>query len=655
MDSNYETWSLSSQLCSGSYHGGRYYPTSCHGNTARQESKKDAPYIDYFDYVNPSDVEDNQDAEGRSGSNRVDIKTPGTERLAGSEIKTKDPTINGKCKTLTRDNVKSEGHECSITADRGKIAEKHDAERTDIKLQEKSAVKKLKHLRSSTKRKEFKETGTESKRAESGESVTTCIDNSNVKNIYSAGNKDGVSSAINKKLRHDVSHGDGTSADDENGNKLYCSSLNKTDLLETNAESELSNDKTIKEQEGSSSRSANTRVQDLTKEIHVPADSVLNHEKHAKDLSLYKSDGGKVLNVRDERARKLQNIVDDTDTDDDALNCATAETLSGANKHVTQSKTFKVGDGDAKVLKKNGEISVEKRGAVDSNNSEEQTVGYRDKILDGNRLSIHGLARLEYGTALQVDTSYNTGVSSDSNCSQYSASSWASELDTSSSLDPSPNTWNSYIDGGAGDQYVDCYQNLSVHTAPYSDASDISGEEYGSYENVIESGSHGDFSYGGNHVQMCSRWLKKDHNHSYPGRYTWDVPLHMNSVTNGFNQCIARDFIDQNTSFITSNLDSAIEYSVCGDVEDIHSGETAVADGCEYCWYCAYSIYGDGYVKRMVPGDVFYYSSNSMVLCVKQSTEELDLEVNQVVVVVVVVFCTLNFNPIVFGSNVLKS
>ena len=48
-------------------------------------------------------------------------------------------------------------------------------------------------------------------------------------------------------------------------------------------------------------------------------------------------------------------------------------------------------------------------------------------------------------------------------------------------------------------------------------------------------------------------------------------------------------------------------------------------DLCDYCDCCRCDLYGGGCSSLMLPGDVYYYSSNSFVLCVKQNKAEKQL------------------------------
>lgn len=211
--------------------------------------------------------------------------------------------------------------------------------------------------------------------------------------------------------------------------------------------------------------------------------------------------------------------------------------------------------------------------------------------------------RAEIRTALQVDTSYTAGVSSDSNCSQYSVGSWTSEHDTSSSLDPSPNPWGSYIDSGV---------SFGTSTGIYSDTSDISGEDCGMYETSHQ--THSDFRsiYNGKSVQIFPRFpcgTKLCYNVDNCSSSEIDGAIHNeNGAFHMDNIAVYKDSIGV----------PVVHYDSYGDYQD-HLADDSREITCDYCGCCACTMYETCPRERLCPGDVFYYSSNSMVLCVRQS------------------------------------
>ncbi|XP_052814965.1 uncharacterized protein LOC128241884 isoform X1 [Mya arenaria] len=237
---------------------------------------------------------------------------------------------------------------------------------------------------------------------------------------------------------------------------------------------------------------------------------------------------------------------------------------------------------------------------------------------------LHSMNKSDYRTALQVDTSYTTGISSDSNCSQYSISSWASEQDTSSSLDPSPNMWNSFVDSGV---------SFGTSTGLYSDTSDVSGEDCSAYDgskHLPPVQFHSE--YEGKGFQIHSRY-------PHPNKlcYTSAYNAYNNSVTNN-NSVLNGAIQNENGAFQSMTVYGGDSTGISILNYETNPGEycghmTSDRDfTCEYCGYCTCSDYEQFSHENLFPGDVFYYSANSIVVCVKQTRQgyEKDYTLQQV-------------------------
>lgn len=479
VESNYETLRLNTQIETAAFLGRRFFPTpSCHDG-----KKKGTPVIDYFDYVNPSDVDENErvdkienelEADGKGFSN----EKPRHTAKVGLELE--EEHKNAKKAVLNR-NGDSEGTGSADIVEDG-IVKKITAETKEIPTAEISNTAE-----------ETEKSGDDSNKKHSQDE----LNHSNVK-----------------------------------GSGLKVKTLRKLELKRKNKQPKK--------------------------------DEKLEEAKKDVLKKCVEDDSNKTESVTQEK-KLIQ-----TDLEDCAESCIAVD--------VTQ---------------------IDSTSAV---NNEESTKSEGEKEeLEVRVSSLHKelTYKPEYRTALQVDTSYQAGVSSDSNCSQYSASSWTSEHDTSSSLDPSPNLWNSYIDSGV---------SLGTSTGGiYSDTSDVSGEDCCYYDNSNNQ-RYSDLQHPTESKYVQIRTFYPRHKFCYSDSYS-----------NGA--------IQNNGAFPNVNIYSESSGVTALDYEGYRNYSGPVSGGageinCDYCQYCACSEYEGCPQEPMLPGDVFYYSSNSVVLCVKQNKQQ---------------------------------
>ena len=490
MESNYETLRLNTQIETAAFHGRRFFQSnSCHDNGSK--GSKVTPVIDYFDYVNPSDADENE---------RVDT---GDDELEVEKDVTKSETLQPDSKVDTESRSKSELKDNGFDNDNDDINKerKYDMDNVEEEKYDKISAEindTLTVVYSST-----------------AEEVTKCLCDDD------------------KKPKNDV-------VDDActNNSGLKTKTKRKVEYKRRN--------KILK--------------RDVKLLGYKDDDSVENKDEPSnKEQSTQENE----LSVKNDKGTTL------------AVEIKECESPSSADNDVEHEE--------------------------------------EKEVLESNVSGLHTelTCKPEYRTALQVDTSYQAGVSSDSNCSQYSASSWTSEHDTSSSLDPSPNLWHSYIDSGV---------SLGTSTGGiYSDTSDVSGEDCSYYDNTNNQRYPTDFQQttDGKYVQIRTFF-----------------PRHKLFFSN--SNCYSNGAIKNNGAFpnvnIYSESDSVGDYDGYGNYsEPVVESETNEIS-CDYCQFCACSEYEGCPLEQMLPGDIFYYSSNSVVLCVKQNRqcEHVDIVPKQV-------------------------
>lgn len=469
MESNYETLRLNSQIETAAFLGRRFFPsTSCH-----DANQKGTPVIDYFDYVNPSDVQEN----GKVDENVV-------EESQGSSSDIVEHTA-GKDNELDKEKRVEE------------------------------TVREKRHLE---------------------ENVTA-------DNVHDGETKTAETKKI--PLTDEISD----TADDERLEE----DIGRTDLHNESHEPNIKGGLKIKKLK---------KLEQKRKNKHLKRDEKLTvNEDVVKECMEENSNNRKseIIRERVTESHKENGAEKNTEVGVAQIDCS----VTVCDKFETKLEQREV-----------SEVRV-------------------------SRLHPELTCKPEYRTALQVDTSYQAGVSSDSNCSQYSASSWTSENDTSSSLDPSPSQWNSYIDSGV---------SLGTSTGGiYSDTSDVSGEDCSYFDNTNNQRFHIDLQQQGEGKYVQIRTFFPGHKFCYSNGYS-----------NGA--------IQNNSAFPTVNIYNdnggvaVIDYEGYGNYSDPMSDGTGEIN-CDYCRYCACSEYEGCPQEPMLPGDVFYYSSNSIVLCVKQNRQ----------------------------------
>lgn len=497
MESNYETLSLNEQIAVAAYHGGRFFPTSCHSNSQSQASKGGAPVIDYFDYVNPSeaeesgkDEEEEKEMVSKSWADEVE-----REENNNQEDDTGENRIS-TAKTLANKNTQFEkGTE---------IQQKHSPD-----LDKQSEVKSIE------------------------ESEITTYQRSETNVAPSEGIMRRKKRVRSEKCtaEHKENHSNPTTSKPDQILTAECTTHAAIEIHTNVKTADSSGSEVVKLDRGK------TRVKEQSARV--------TEEKGQTELKR-KSNKTKEKAKPDSR-EKNESDVKDTD-------------ITNEDQEVSETVQTNIGPG------------------------------------------FHTINRPEYRTALQVDTSYTAGVSSDSNCSQYSVSSWTSEQDTSSSLDPSPNPWCSYnIDSGV---------SFGTSTGIHSDTSDVSGEDCSLYE--TNQRPHSDFhsTFDGKSVQIFTRFPCST-------KLCYSADTCSNSEFNGAIQNENGAF--PNVTIYNDNLGvSVMNYDGYRDLSDHVPGDSREVT-CDYCGYCMCSMFETCSRERLCPGEVFYYSSNSMVLCVRQS------------------------------------
>jgi len=505
VESNYETLRLNENIAVAAYHGGRIYPASCRSNSQSQASRGGAPVIDYFDYVNPSEV-----AKGEKHEEKEEETTEVSESWADEverELEGLDNEYNeNKDPNFAIYNNKEERKGGKVLTDEVKKADVVDSNKQNIKE-----------------------------------------NNNNVKinNAELVGQE-----SVQKKKRTKM---DNSTAETKE-NPIITQTTVKADQTDTAEVDSLAAIKDIPSKDGAA------ELPNATK--------------------------GDMIKVIDKSKIVEEKIVKPHFT---IVKRKSNKTKDKSSKDIEPDK--KGNDKKDQTVKDSVDIRTEVK---------EVTEAVQPSISTTSLQNVH---RTEMRTALQVDTSYTAGVSSDSNCSQYSVGSWTSEQDTSSSLDPSPNPWGSYIDSGV---------SFGTSTGGiYSDTSDISGEDCSVYETTHI--PHSDFHsmYDGKSVQI------------YP-RFPCNTKLCYNmdncSSTSEYDGAIQNDDgAFQNISIYNNSLSvPVVSYDTYREFSD-HTSEDSKEVTCDYCGCCACSVYDTCPQERLGPGDVFYYASNSMVLCVRQS------------------------------------
>lgn len=492
MESNYETLRLNENIAVAGYHGGCFYPAIC--NSHAQNRKGEAPVIDYFDYVNPSDIDKTEEDKNEEKKEEA-MESTGSW---AEEVEREFNDLNTE-KDITNDNrtVNECGKNCSETASSEK-----------------------------------------SKKSNRKQSETS------------------VNSDLNLPVQNDVLN----SQRDSQSSNGFESVLRKKKKSKLDKSSSL-----VKETHSSSTISKADSVQTAEGNLHAAikpntskgtAADATEKLKETKNQDIDKSKLGKEKSVEPKEFKQKSNKTKDK----------------------TKADSVKRKDS-------NGKDSVEM-----SNEDKEVSETVQTSI------SSNLNNKAEYRTALQVDTSYTAGVSSDSNCSQYSVGSWTSEQDTSSSLDPSPNPWGSYIDSGV---------SFGTSTGIYSDTSDVSGEDGSVYDSNQRQPPDFHSAFDGKSVQIYTR-------------FPYSTKLCYNTDDSEFNGAIQ----NENGAFHTvTYYNDGYEFPIANfdNYKDYVNHVTNVDSTCDYCSCCSCSVYESCPRERLFPGDMFYYSSNSMVLCVSRT------------------------------------
>lgn len=644
MESNYETLKLHTQLGVGvgAYHGTRIFPSQTTAHRANPKSKS-APVIDYFDYVNPADAEDEEEKEEEKSSEETTVNGSWYDEVVEYEkMHCEDEEIHRsseeneiyKIPALSIVECSRESGSQQISGQKlsGREENRKCADKGLIKCRDKTLVASV--LEDKVKIK----SGCSGSENESKESC----------GLHGGGGVSNKGRVSTSKVTCDVEVG-------KIGKEVHLSvpitcTKNKsdTDTVDTSHSLPCSENSHRSQNEGlvvvkRKKKRTTADVKGYTKaNLTQTADMDMEPEGVDSGTAAIAEKGvdgtTAVSDVNNGTGAENDKVVRKSKTQETGADAEEREGVVSDSKKKSRRKCLVA----STVCNKRDDRMVDEQQEA-GNNDVQSGEKAKSKVKDVSDVvqtritsSLQNLtSKPEYRTALQVDTSYTTGVSSDSNCSQYSASSWTSEQDTSSSIDPSPNAWNYYVDSGVS------FGTTST-SGLYSDASDVSGEDCCTYEagQMLPLPPY-DRRHGGREGK-CYRRHSRYNRSSYMSNYNNSSSYNMyNNNNNDYSQIDFSGAIQNDNGTIhnmtvygtdepclmTMPSQSYDPYLV-GEYVDMAGWKNA----CEQCLCCAYATLDNNQLcENLTPGDVFYYSFNSMVVCVKQSrNSNKDLNIPQV-------------------------